>query len=94
MGELVRQRAESLAILEAIVAGKPIRDTRAEVLKVAEMFDYREPRPPASRPPARAAPPARGYSSIAASPSLCWTWSPEVPGVCRSARRWKKTPFW
>ena len=40
MGELVRQRAESLAVLEAIVAGKPIRDTRAEVLKVAEMFDY------------------------------------------------------
>ena len=40
MGELIRQRAESLAILEAVVAGKPIRDTRVEVLKVAEMFDY------------------------------------------------------
>lgn len=40
MGDLVRQRAESLAILEAIVAGKPIRDCRAEVIKVAEMFGY------------------------------------------------------
>ncbi len=40
MGELVRQRAESLAILEAVIAGKPIRDAKLEVLKVAEMFDY------------------------------------------------------
>jgi acyl-CoA reductase-like NAD-dependent aldehyde dehydrogenase len=39
-GELLRQRAESLAILEALIAGKPIRDCKAEVLKVAEMFDY------------------------------------------------------
>jgi acyl-CoA reductase-like NAD-dependent aldehyde dehydrogenase len=40
MGELVRQRAESLATMEAVSAGKPIRDAKVEVLKVAEMFDY------------------------------------------------------
>ncbi len=32
--------AEPLAQLESLGAGKPIRDTRAEVAKVAEMFEY------------------------------------------------------
>jgi aldehyde dehydrogenase (NAD+) len=33
-------QAEPLAWLEALGAGKPIRDTRIEVAKVAEMFEY------------------------------------------------------
>jgi len=33
-------QAEPLARLEALGAGKPIRDTRVEVAKVAEMFEY------------------------------------------------------
>jgi len=37
---LVRQHAEALAELETLSAGKPIRDTRGEVAKVAEMFEY------------------------------------------------------
>jgi len=36
----VMQNLEPLAKLEALVAGKPIRDCRAEVAKVAEMFAY------------------------------------------------------
>lgn len=32
--------AEPLARLESLAAGKPIRDTRVEVAKVAEMFEY------------------------------------------------------
>jgi acyl-CoA reductase-like NAD-dependent aldehyde dehydrogenase len=36
----VRTRIEALASLESLVAGKPIRDTRAEATKVAEMFEY------------------------------------------------------
>ena len=36
----VLAHAELLARLEALVAGKPIRDTRVEVAKVAEMFTY------------------------------------------------------
>ncbi|OYU47144.1 MAG: aldehyde dehydrogenase [Rhizobiales bacterium PAR1] len=32
--------AEALAKLESLSAGKPIRDTRVEVAKVAEMFEY------------------------------------------------------
>ncbi len=36
----VRSAAESLAQLESISAGKPIRDCRVEVAKVAEMFEY------------------------------------------------------
>jgi acyl-CoA reductase-like NAD-dependent aldehyde dehydrogenase len=32
--------AEKLALLETLSAGKPIRDTRVEVAKVAEMFEY------------------------------------------------------
>lgn len=36
----IRQATESLAQLEAISAGKPIRDCRVEVAKVAEMFEY------------------------------------------------------
>lgn len=32
--------AEPLALIEAIIAGKPIRDCRIEVAKVAEMFTY------------------------------------------------------
>jgi acyl-CoA reductase-like NAD-dependent aldehyde dehydrogenase len=37
---LVRVHAEALAELEMLSAGKPIRDTRGEVAKVAEMFEY------------------------------------------------------
>jgi len=37
---LVRQHAGALADLETLSAGKPIRDTRGEVAKVAEMFEY------------------------------------------------------
>ncbi|MGA2292871.1 aldehyde dehydrogenase family protein [Bradyrhizobium sp.] len=40
IARLVRQNAEVLAELETISAGKPIRDTRGEVAKVAEMFEY------------------------------------------------------
>ena len=36
----VLANAEPLAQLESLVAGKPIRDTRVEVAKVAEMFAY------------------------------------------------------
>ena len=36
----IMERAEPLARLEALVAGKPIRDCRVEVAKVAEMFAY------------------------------------------------------
>jgi len=36
----VLAHAEPLAIIEAIIAGKPIRDCRIEVAKVAEMFAY------------------------------------------------------
>lgn len=36
----VTERAETLAQLEALTAGKPIRDCRAEMAKVAEMFAY------------------------------------------------------
>ena len=40
IGQLVRDQLEELALLETVSAGKPIRDTRVEVLKVAEMFEY------------------------------------------------------
>jgi acyl-CoA reductase-like NAD-dependent aldehyde dehydrogenase len=40
VARLVRQNAEALAELETVSAGKPIRDTRGEVAKVAEMFEY------------------------------------------------------
>lgn len=36
----VLAHAEPLATIEALVAGKPIRDCRVEVAKVAEMFAY------------------------------------------------------
>lgn len=36
----IAAHSEALARLEALSAGKPIRDTRVEVAKVAEMFDY------------------------------------------------------
>ena len=36
----VVDHCESLATIDAIVAGKPIRDCRVEVMKVAEMFAY------------------------------------------------------
>lgn len=36
----VTDHAEPLAVTEALVAGKPIRDCRVEVAKVAEMFAY------------------------------------------------------
>ena len=37
---LVREQAEALAELEAVSAGKPIRDTRVEVARVADMLAY------------------------------------------------------
>ncbi|MGL4437994.1 MAG: aldehyde dehydrogenase family protein, partial [Bosea sp. (in: a-proteobacteria)] len=40
IGQQVRQHAAALAEIEAISAGKPIRDARAEVGRVAEMFEY------------------------------------------------------
>lgn len=40
VARLVRAEAEALAMLETLSAGKPIRDTRGEVAKVAEMFEY------------------------------------------------------
>jgi acyl-CoA reductase-like NAD-dependent aldehyde dehydrogenase len=40
IGQMVRQHAAQLAELEALSAGKPIRDARAEVGRVAEMFEY------------------------------------------------------
>ncbi|MBL6457653.1 aldehyde dehydrogenase family protein [Belnapia sp. T6] len=40
VARLVRAEAAPLAELETLSAGKPIRDTGAEVLKVAEMFEY------------------------------------------------------
>lgn len=39
-GIKIREAAESLAKLESISAGKPLRDCRVEVAKVAEMFEY------------------------------------------------------
>ncbi len=36
----ILEAAEPLARLETLAAGKPIRDTRVEVAKVAEMFEY------------------------------------------------------
>jgi acyl-CoA reductase-like NAD-dependent aldehyde dehydrogenase len=39
-GQAVREDQEDLAWLESITAGKPIRDCRIEVAKVAEMFEY------------------------------------------------------
>ncbi|WP_271274339.1 aldehyde dehydrogenase family protein [Aliamphritea hakodatensis] len=36
----VREHAEALARLESVSAGKPVRDCRVEVAKVAEMFEY------------------------------------------------------
>ena len=40
IGQRVRDRAEELATLESLTSGKPIRDCRGEVLRVAEMFEY------------------------------------------------------
>ena len=40
VARLVRAHADALAELETLSAGKPIRDTRGEVAKVAEMFEY------------------------------------------------------
>jgi len=40
VARLVRAHADALAELEMLSAGKPIRDTRGEVAKVAEMFEY------------------------------------------------------
>lgn len=39
-GAHIREAVESLARLESISAGKPLRDCRVEVMKVAEMFEY------------------------------------------------------
>jgi len=39
-GSTLSTNAKDLATLEAVVAGKPIRDCRIEVSKVAEMFSY------------------------------------------------------
>src|SRR5699024_5323152 len=40
VGEQVRTHLDDLARLEAVLAGKPLRDARAEATKVAEMFEY------------------------------------------------------
>lgn len=40
VGGLVRAKADGLAAIESAIAGKPIRDARVEVAKVAEMFEY------------------------------------------------------
>jgi len=40
IGRAVREHQEALAQLESLSAGKPIRDCRGEVAKVAEMFEY------------------------------------------------------
>ena len=40
VGQAVRDQAEPLAQLESLTSGKPIRDCRGEVLRVAEMFEY------------------------------------------------------
>jgi betaine-aldehyde dehydrogenase len=40
MAELIRERVDSLATLEARNAGKPIRDARDEVLGAAQCFEY------------------------------------------------------
>ncbi|HSP24100.1 MAG TPA: aldehyde dehydrogenase family protein, partial [Saliniramus sp.] len=40
IGARVREQLETLAMLETLTVGKPIRDTRVEALKVAEMFEY------------------------------------------------------
>ena len=40
IGRIVRAHLEPLAQLESLSVGKPIRDCRAEVGKVAEMFEY------------------------------------------------------
>ncbi len=39
-GFLIRENLEPLARLESVSAGKPVRDCRIEVTKVAEMFEY------------------------------------------------------
>jgi len=40
IGQKIRDNTEALAQLESLSAGKPIRDCRGEVGKVAEMFEY------------------------------------------------------
>ncbi|GGJ83362.1 aldehyde dehydrogenase family protein [Pseudomonas matsuisoli] len=40
IGALIREEAETLAVLESVTSNKPIRDARVEVIKVAEMFEY------------------------------------------------------
>src|SRR5437667_9061714 len=40
IGALLRERVDSLALLEVQSGGKPIRDARAEVLAAAEWFEY------------------------------------------------------
>jgi len=40
IADAILESAEDIARLESLVAGKPIRDCRVEVSKVAEMFDY------------------------------------------------------
>ncbi|MGK7866729.1 aldehyde dehydrogenase family protein [Falsiroseomonas sp. E2-1-a20] len=40
LGGLIRQNAEALARLESANAGKPLRDCRAQVARVAEMAEY------------------------------------------------------
>ncbi|GBQ90775.1 NAD-dependent aldehyde dehydrogenase [Acetobacter nitrogenifigens DSM 23921 = NBRC 105050] len=40
IAQAVRAESESLAELEMLVSGKPIRDCRGEAIKVAEMFEY------------------------------------------------------
>jgi aldehyde dehydrogenase (NAD+) len=40
VAQQIREQVERLARLESLSAGKPIRDCRGEVAKVAEMFEY------------------------------------------------------
>lgn len=40
VGQAIRDHAEALARLESLTSGKPIRDCRGEVMRVAEMFEY------------------------------------------------------
>lgn len=40
IGRIIRAHVEPLAQLESLSVGKPIRDCRGEVTKVAEMFEY------------------------------------------------------
>lgn len=40
VGQVIRKEGDQLARLEAVLGGKPLSDARAEITKVAEMFEY------------------------------------------------------